>query len=139
MTKYLIHGKTSGDFAAAMLNKPQNRLEILQPFFDSFSITVLALLEDLGFCAKGEGGAWVEGGRLRFDRPNDGPALNTDGGGLSSNHPGMRGIFLLLEATRQLRGESTSQVADARLAIAHGNGGMLGARHSAASVILGRD
>jgi acetyl-CoA C-acetyltransferase len=107
--------------------------------YDSFSITVLALLEDVGFCAKGEGGAWVQGGRLRFDRPDDGPALNTDGGGLSSNHPGMRGIFLLLEATRQLRGESTAQVDDARLAIAHGNGGMLGARHSAGTVILGRD
>ena len=100
---------------------------------------MLTLLEDLGFCAKGEGGDWVQGGRLRFDRPNDGPALNTDGGGLSSNHPGMRGIFLLLEATRQLRGESTSQVDDARLAIAHGNGGMLGGRHSAGTVILGRD
>jgi acetyl-CoA C-acetyltransferase len=107
--------------------------------YDSFSITVLTLLEDLGFCAKGEGGAWVEGGRLRFDRPDDGPALNTDGGGLSSNHPGMRGIFLLLEATRQLRGESTSQVPDARLAVAHGNGGMLGSRHCAGTVILGRD
>jgi acetyl-CoA C-acetyltransferase len=106
--------------------------------YDSFSITVLALLEDLGFCAKGEGGAWVEGGRLRFDN-DSGPALNTDGGGLSSNHPGMRGIFLLIEAARQLRGESTSQVADARLAVAHGNGGMLGSRHCAGTVILGRD
>ncbi|MCZ6655975.1 MAG: hypothetical protein O7C67_01645 [Gammaproteobacteria bacterium] len=107
--------------------------------YDSFSITVLALLEDLGFCAKGEGGAWVEGGRLRFDRPDDGPALNTDGGGLSSNHPGMRGIFLLLEATRQLRGESCSQVDGAKLAVAHGNGGMLGSRHCAGTVVLGRD
>jgi len=100
---------------------------------------VLTLLEDLGFCRKGEGGAYVTGGRLRFDRPKDGPALNTDGGGLSSNHPGMRGIFLLIEATRQLRGESTSQVKDARLAVAHGNGGMLGSRHSGGTVILGRD
>ena len=107
--------------------------------YDSFSITVLTLLEDLGFCAKGEGGAWVEGGRLRFDRPQDGPALNTDGGGLSSNHPGMRGIFLLIEAARQLRGESCSQVNDAKLAVAHGNGGMLGSRHCAGTVILGRD
>ncbi len=106
--------------------------------YDSFSITVLALLEDLGFCPKGEGGRWVEGGRLRFDHP-DGPALNTDGGGLSSNHPGMRGIFLLIEAARQLRGESTSQVKDARLAVAHGNGGMLGARHCAGTIILGGD
>jgi acetyl-CoA C-acetyltransferase len=104
--------------------------------YDSFSITVLTILEDLGFCAKGEGGAWVEGGRLRFDRPDEGPALNTDGGGLSSNHPGMRGIFLLIEATRQLRGESCSQVANAKLAVAHGNGGMLGSRHCAGTVIL---
>jgi len=106
--------------------------------YDSFSITVLAILEDLGFCKKGEGGPWVEGGRLHFDRP-DGPALNTDGGGLSSNHPGMRGIFLLIESARQLRGESTSQVPDARLALAHGNGGMLGSRHCAGTVILGRN
>ena len=107
--------------------------------YDSFSITVLAILEDLGFCPKGDGGRWVEGGRLRFDRPADGPALNTDGGGLSSNHPGMRGIFLLIEAARQLRGESCSQVDGARLAVAHGNGGILGSRHCAGTVILGRD
>ncbi|MDP6377749.1 MAG: thiolase domain-containing protein [Pseudomonadales bacterium] len=107
--------------------------------YDSFSITVLTILEDLGFCAKGEGGSWVEGGRLRFDRPDAGPALNTDGGGLSSNHPGMRGIFLLIEAARQLRGESCSQVADAKLAVAHGNGGMLGSRHCAGTIVMGRD
>ena len=107
--------------------------------YDSFSITVMTMLEDLGFCKKGEGGDWVTGGRLRFDRPSDGPALNTDGGGLSSNHPGMRGIFLLIEATRQLRGESTSQVEGAKLAVAHGNGGMLGSRHSAGTIILGGD
>jgi acetyl-CoA C-acetyltransferase len=106
--------------------------------YDSFSITVLTILEDLGFCPKGEGGAWVEGGRLTFDQPGS-PALNTDGGGLSSNHPGMRGIFLLIEAARQLRGESTAQLPDARLAVAHGNGGMLGSRHCAGTVILGRD
>ena len=66
-------------------------------------------------------------------------AMNTDGGGLSSNHPGMRGIFLLLEATRQLRGESTSQVPDAKLAVAHGNGGQLASVHSGGSVILAAD
>ena len=106
--------------------------------YDSFTITVLTILEDLGFCKKGEGGTYVESGRLRFDHPG-GPALNTDGGGLSSNHPGMRGIFLLIEAARQLRGESTSQVKNARLAVAHGNGGMLGSRHCAGTVILGSD
>lgn len=127
----------SGPAAFAMAGVTPAEIDIAM-IYDSFSITVLALLEDLGFCPKGEGGRWVEGGRLRFDNA-DGPALNTDGGGLSSNHPGMRGIFLLIEACRQLRGESTSQVADARLAVAHGNGGMLGARHCAGTVILGRD
>jgi acetyl-CoA C-acetyltransferase len=106
--------------------------------YDSFTITVLTILEDLGFAKKGEGGPFASGGRLRFDRPG-GPALNTDGGGLSSNHPGMRGIFLLIEATRQLRGESTSQVPGARLAVAHGNGGMLGTRHAAGTIILGTE
>jgi acetyl-CoA C-acetyltransferase len=106
--------------------------------YDSYTITALCQLEDLGFCKKGEGGAFVSGGGLRYDRAGK-PALNTDGGGLSSNHPGMRGLFLLIEATRQLRGESTSQVPDARLAVASGLGGRLGGRHSAATIVLARD
>jgi acetyl-CoA C-acetyltransferase len=106
--------------------------------YDSFSITVMCLIEDLGFCKKGEGGAYVGDGHLVFDDPRK-PALNTDGGGLSSNHPGQRGIFLLLEATRQLRGESTSQVKDAKLAVAVGNGGQLGSRHATAVTILAVD
>jgi acetyl-CoA C-acetyltransferase len=118
-------GVTPGEIDIAML-------------YDSFTITVLTILEDLGFCKKGEGGAYVQGGKLRFDRVG-GPALNTDGGGLSSNHPGMRGLFLLIEATRQLRGRSCSQVPGARLAVAHGNGGMLGGRHVAGTVILAGD
>lgn len=140
--------RNGGDMttSAAVMSAPRafgeagvSPLEIdIAMIYDSFSITVLTLLEDLGFCPKGEGGRWVEGGRLRFDHPG-GPALNTDGGGLSSNHPGMRGIFLLIEAARQLRGESHSQVLDAQLAVAHGNGGMLGSRHTAGTVILGKD
>ena len=106
--------------------------------YDSFSITVMCLIEDLGFCKKGEGGAFVGDGHLVFDDPRR-PALNTDGGGLSSNHPGQRGIFLLLEATRQLRGQSTSQVKDAKLAVAVGNGGQLGSRHATAVTILAAD
>jgi acetyl-CoA C-acetyltransferase len=106
--------------------------------YDSFTITVMVCLEDLGFCKKGEGGAFVSGGRLHFKNPLK-PTLNTDGGGLSSNHPGMRGIFLLLEAARQLRGESTSQVEGAALAVAHGNGGMLGSSHTGGTIILARD
>lgn len=128
----------SGPIAFAEAGVTPGEIDVAM-IYDSFSITVLAILEDLGFCGKGEGGAWVEGGRLRFDRPDDGPALNTDGGGLSSNHPGMRGIFLLIEAARQLRGESCSQVAGAKLAVAHGNGGMLGSRHAAGTIILGKD
>ncbi len=106
--------------------------------YDSFTITVLVMLEDLGFCKKGEGGAFVSEQRLRFDSPLK-PALNTDGGGLSSNHPGMRGIFLLIEATRQLRGESTAQVPGARLAVAHGNGGMLATSHTGGTIVLAGD
>ena len=103
--------------------------------YDSFTITVLVTLEDLGFCKKGEGGRFVEGGRLQL-----GGALpvNTDGGGLSSNHPGMRGIFLVIEAVRQLRGEcGERQVKDCRVALVHGTGGALGTRHSGATLILG--
>jgi acetyl-CoA C-acetyltransferase len=106
--------------------------------YDSFTITVMVMLEDLGFCKKGEGGAFVSGGRLHFKNPLK-PTLNTDGGGLSSNHPGMRGLFLLLEAARQLRGESTSQVDGAKLAVAHGNGGMLATSHTGGTIILARD
>lgn len=106
--------------------------------YDSFTITVLMMLEDLGFCKKGEGGPFVAGERLHFKSPLK-PVLNTDGGGLSSNHPGMRGIFLLMEAARQLRGQSTSQVEGARLAVAHGNGGMLASSHTGGTIILAGD
>ena len=106
--------------------------------YDSFTITVAVCLEDLGFCKKGEIGDYISDGKLRYDMPG-GPALNTDGGGLSSNHPGMRGIFLLLESVRQLRGESTSQAANAKLAVAHGNGGQLGGAHAGGTVIMAAD
>ena len=105
--------------------------------YDSFSITVAVCLEDLGFCKKGEVGQFISDGHLAFDKP--GLTLNTDGGGLSSNHPGMRGLFLLLESVRQLRGESTSQVPGAKLAVAHGNGGLLGSTHTGGTVILAAD
>ncbi len=92
-------------------------------FYDSFTITVLLLLEDAGFCKKGEGGAYVAEGHLR--RGGRLP-LNTDGGGLSSCHPGMRGIFLLIEAVRQLRGQAgPAQVPDCEVALAIGSGGWL--------------
>jgi acetyl-CoA C-acetyltransferase len=103
--------------------------------YDSFTITVISQLENLGFCKRGEGGAFVSGGRIRFDGAFP---INTDGGGLSSNHPGMRGIFLVIEATKQLRDEcGPRQVKDCKLAIAHGTGGALGTRHAGATLILG--
>jgi acetyl-CoA C-acetyltransferase len=102
--------------------------------YDSFTVTVVVTLENLGFCKRGEGGSFVSGGRLRFD--GEFP-LNTDGGGLSSNHPGMRGMFLLIEASRQLRGEAGArQVRDCQVALVHGTGGNLGTRHSGATLIL---
>jgi acetyl-CoA acetyltransferase len=102
--------------------------------YDSFTITALILLEDLGFCAKGEGGAFVAGTSLG---PGGKLPLNTDGGGLSACHPGMRGIFLLAEGVRQLRGQAgTSQVPDCRHVLACGSGAWLSA---IGTVILGRD
>ena len=130
-------GAQSGPIAFAEAGVRPDEIDIAM-IYDSFTITVLAILEDVGFCKKGEGGAFVQGGRLKFNSGKK-PALNTDGGGLSSNHPGMRGIFLLLEAARQLRGESCSQVPNARLALATGNGGQLGSRHSTSAIILARD
>lgn len=100
--------------------------------YDSFTITVLLLLEDLGFCKKGEGGAFVQNGRIALGGQLP---INTDGGGLSSNHPGMRGIFLIIEAVRQLRRQcGPRQVDGAKLAVAHGSGGLLS---SQATTILG--
>jgi acetyl-CoA C-acetyltransferase len=130
-------GAQSGPIAFGQAQVTPEEIDIAM-IYDSFSITVAVILEDLGFCKKGEVKDFVKDQRLRFDSPLK-PALNTDGGGLSSNHPGMRGIFLLFESVRQLRGESTSQVAGAQLAVAHGNGGALGGSHSAGTVILASD
>lgn len=107
--------------------------------YDAFTYMTLVTLEDLGFCAKGEGGAFVEKGRLLRDGELP---TNTDGGGLSAQHPGMRGLFLLVEAVRQLRGEAGEdrQVRKAagrlpELAVASGTGGWF---CSSGTVILGR-
>ena len=102
--------------------------------YDSFTITVVLTLEALGFCGRGEGGAFVSGQRTA---PGGAFPLNTNGGGLSYCHPGMYGIFTLIESTRQLRGEcGARQVEGARVAVANGTGGVLS---SAATVVLGRD
>ncbi len=97
--------------------------------YDAFTINTVLFLEDLGFCEKGEGGAFVSGGRIS---PGGELAVNTNGGGLSYNHPGMYGLLLLVEAARQIRGEcGERQVADANVALVHGNGGVLSSQVSA--------
>lgn len=107
--------------------------------YDSFTITVLMTLEDLGFCAKGQGGRFVADGNLISGHGK--LPFNTDGGGLCNNHPGNRGgMTKVLEAVRQLRGEAhpAVQVPNCALALAHGTGGSLATRHGSATVILER-
>ncbi len=107
--------------------------------YDSFTITVLMQIEDIGFCEKGAGGAFVADGNLISGVGR--LPFNTDGGGLCSNHPGNRGgMTKILEAVRQLRGEAhpAVQVANCDLALAHGTGGFLGTRHGSATVIMER-
>ncbi|MGI4944046.1 MAG: thiolase domain-containing protein, partial [Janthinobacterium lividum] len=108
--------------------------------YDSFTITVLMQLEDLGFCAKGEGGRFVADGNLISGVGR--LPFNTDGGGLCNNHPANRGgITKVIEAVRQLRGEAhpAVQVPGCTLALAHGTGGLLGSRHGSATLILERE
>lgn len=108
--------------------------------YDSFTITVLVQLENLGFCAPGQGGAFVEEGGLIAGIGN--LPVNTDGGGLCNNHPANRGgMTKIIEAVRQLRGECHPQVQvkNCHLALAHGTGGQLGGRHGSATLILERN
>ncbi|MCK8786850.1 thiolase domain-containing protein [Roseomonas sp. NAR14] len=108
--------------------------------YDSFTITVLMQLEDLGFCAKGQGGKFVADGNL-ISGVGKLP-FNTDGGGLCNNHPANRGgMTKVIEAVRQLRGEAhpAVQVKNCDLALAHGTGGLLGTRHGSATLVLERE
>lgn len=121
----------SGAQAYAMAGLRAPDIDVVQ-VYDAFTLTTLLFLEDLGFCAKGEGGAFVAGGAIA---PGGRLPVNTSGGGLSYGHPGMFGIFVLIEAVRQLRGDcGARQVTDCETAIAHGNGGVLS---SQSTVILG--
>lgn len=97
--------------------------------YDAFTINTILFLEDLGFCKKGEGGAFVSDGRIA---PGGDLPVNTNGGGLSYCHPGMYGIFTIIEAARQVRGEcGDRQIPDVNLAVAHGNGGQLSSQVTA--------
>lgn len=109
-------GVTTHDIDVAML-------------YDAFTINVILFLEDLGFCKKGEGGAFVSGSAIA---PGGRLAVNTNGGGLSFGHPGMYGTFLVLEAVQQLRGTAgRRQKPDARIALVHGNGATLSSQSTA--------
>lgn len=125
--------RESGAAAMDMAGITHSEIDVAE-IYDSFTITVLLTLESLGFCKPGEGGDFVSGQRTA---PGGAFPMNTNGGGLSYCHPGMYGIFLLIEGVRQLRGECDArQVDDAKLALVHGTGGVLS---STSTVILGRD
>jgi acetyl-CoA acetyltransferase len=122
---------TAGKAAYEMAKLGPADIDVVE-LYDAFTINTILFLEDLGFCKKGEGGAFVSDGRIG---PNGSLAVNTNGGGLSYCHPGMYGLFLLIEAARQLRDEcGVRQVKGCEVALAHGNGGVLS---SQATVILG--
>ncbi|ARP77056.1 thiolase [Bordetella genomosp. 6] len=123
----------SGPRAMAQAGVTPADIDVLE-LYDAFTLNTILFLEDLGFCAKGEGGAFVEGGRIA---PGGALPVNTNGGGLSCVHPGMYGLFTMVEAAQQLAGAAGErQVPDARLALAHGNGGELS---SQATLILGTE
>jgi len=123
--------RESGARAYAQAGVQAADIDVVQ-VYDAFTINTILFPEDLGFCAKGEGGSFVEGGRIA---PGGALPVNTNGGGLSCCHPGMYGLFMLVESVRQLRAQAGErQVADAELALAHGNGGVLS---SQATLILG--
>ena len=123
----------SGREAFGMAGVTPADVDIFEPY-DAFTINVILALEDLGFCAKGEGGAFVEGGALG---PGGRLPSMTNGGGLSYNHPGAYGLMILIEAVRQLRGEAGErQVDDAQIGLVQGFGGFLSA---AQTVVLAKE
>jgi len=123
----------SGERAFRQAQIRAAEVDVVQ-LYDAFTINVVLFLEDLGFCAKGEGGALVHSGAIA---PGGRLPVNTNGGGLSCVHPGMYGLFALVEARQQLAGLGEArQVPGARLAVAHGNGLELS---SQATVVLGTE
>jgi acetyl-CoA acetyltransferase len=133
----LTHGpaRLSGPRAFEMAGLTHKDVDVAE-VYDSFTYTVLLSLEDLGFCAKGEGGAFVSNQRTA---PGGDFPLNTNGGGLSYTHSGMYGIFTIIEGVRQLRhdyaDQGIRQVADAKIGLVHGTGGVLSAT---GTLLLGR-
>jgi acetyl-CoA C-acetyltransferase len=129
----------SGPLAFAEAGVTQSDIDYAS-VYDSFTITVLLQIEDLGFCEKGKGGQFVLDGALLS--PGGKLPFNTDGGGLYNNHPANRGgMTKIIEAVRQLRGEARPQVQvpDCEIALAHGTGGSIGSRMGSSTLILGRE
>ena len=120
--------KQSGARAFEMAGLKPADVDVVE-LYDAFTINTILFLEDLGFCAKGEGGSFVESGRIA---PGGELPVNTNGGGLSCVHPGMYGVFTVIEAVRQLRGQAPGmQIDGAEIALAHGNGGTLSSQVTA--------
>ena len=120
--------KESGQRAYEQARVTPQDIDVVE-LYDAFTINTILFLEDLGFCAKGEGGRFVENGAIA---PGGRLPVNTNGGGLSCVHPGMYGLFTMVEAVHQVRGTAGErQIADAKLAIAHGNGGVLSSQATA--------
>jgi acetyl-CoA acetyltransferase len=118
----------SGPRAFAMAGMKPSDVDVVE-LYDAFTINTILFLEDLGFCKKGEGGGFVRNGSIA---PGGSLPVNTNGGGLSCCHPGMYGIFTVIEAVEQLSGECGSrQVEGAQVAVAHGNGGVLSSQVTA--------
>jgi acetyl-CoA C-acetyltransferase len=146
--KHTQNGKTDLTYTGARFSGPRAMEEAgvthadidYAGIYDSFTITVLMTLEDLGFCEKGQGGPFVSGGALVAGQGK--LPVNTDGGGLCNNHPmGRGGMPKVIEAVRQLRGEAHPelQVQDPQIALVHGTGGLIGTRTGAATLILGQE
>ena len=123
----------SGQQAYAMAKMKPSDMQMLS-LYDAFTITPILFLEDLGFCKKGDGGPFVASGAIN---PGGQLPVNTSGGGLSYCHPGMYGLFLLIEAARQIQGKcGPRQTPDCNVTLAHGNGGVLS---SQVTVVLGSE
>jgi acetyl-CoA acetyltransferase len=117
----------SGERAYRMAGVTTDDIDLLC-LYDAFTINTILFLEDLGFCPKGEGGNFVSGGAIG---PGGRLAVNTNGGGLSFGHPGMYGVFLVIEAVRQLRGEAGERQQKVEVALVHGNGATLSSQSTA--------
>jgi acetyl-CoA acetyltransferase len=118
----------SGPKAFAMARLTPANVDVVE-LYDAFTINTILFLEDLGFCKKGEGGSFVENGGIA---PGGRLPVNTNGGGLSCVHPGMYGIFTIIEAVRQLRNDTGErQIPGAEVALCHGNGGVLSSQVTA--------